>query len=120
MLDMPHVVLNKKIDLQKFFNSFEEMFHKEPIIKIQNVFLDTTKRIALLPTIVIEEKNQHFLIEINVKDVKTTIRLFPETDPEKTPGVKTSLALLSINLMNFFPDTNIIKTNIQDYFSEVQ
>ena len=120
MLNMPHVVLDKKIDLKEFSNSFKEIFRKDPIIRIQNIFIDKDQRTALLPTTVVESQNQHFLIEINVKDEKTTIRLFPGTDPEKTSGVKTSLGLISINLMKFFPDVKVIKTNIQDFVSELK
>lgn len=117
---MPHAVLDKKIDLNEFSNSFEEIFHKEPIIKIENIFLDRLKRTALLPTTVIESKNQHFLIEINVKDEKTTIRLFPDTDPEKTDGVKMSLGLVASKMLKLFSDSQISKTNIQDFIPEVK
>jgi len=57
---------------------------------------------ALLPTIVIDKSHQEFLIEISTTELKTTIRLYPGTDPEKTDGVKTSIALMSQFLMKFF------------------
>lgn len=113
---MPHVVFDKKIDLKKFYTSFEKIVQSKPImIKIQNVFIDKNEQRLLLPTLVIESENQHFLIEINAKDNKTTIRLFPETDPEKTIGVKTAMGLLTLNLFEMFPIIKIIKTNISDF-----
>ena len=61
---MPHVVFNQKIDLEKFSIGFEKFELKEScIIKIHNIFVDKMKRVALLPTIVIDEKNQQFLLK---------------------------------------------------------
>lgn len=113
---MPHVVFDKKIDLKKFYTSFEKIIQTKPImIKIQNIFIDKNEQRLLLSTLVIESKNQHFLIEINTKDNKTTIRLFPETDPEKTIGVKTAIGLLTLNLLEMFTTIKIIKTNLSDF-----
>jgi len=113
---LPHVVFDKKIDLKKFYTSFEKIIQSKPImIKIQNVFIDKNEQRLLLPTLVIESENQHFLIEINAKDNKTTIRLFPETDPEKTIGVKTAMGLLTLKLLEIFTTIKIIKTNISDF-----
>ncbi len=116
---MPHVILDQKIDLGKFYNIFDEIFLEKPIIKIQNIFIDRSKRTALFPTVVVESKtNQQFLIEVNIKDDRTTIRLYPNTDPEKTPEVKTSIGLLVGRLLHVFPDAKIMKTNIQDFICE--
>ena len=82
---MPHAVLDQKVDLQRFSDEFQEIMKKEPfLIKIQDIFVDRQKRTALLPTIVIDERNQQFLIEINTREGKSTVRLYPGTDPEKT------------------------------------
>lgn len=109
-------MFDKKIDLKKFYTSFEKIIQSKPImIKIQNIFIDKNEQRLLLPTLVIESENQHFLIEINAKDNKTTIRLFPETDPEKTIGVKTAMGLLTLNLLEMFTTIKIIKTNISDF-----
>ena len=98
---MPHVVFDKMIDLSMFSEKFREIFQKEPmLIKVENIFTDRHKRLALLPAVVIDSQNQNFLIEINVKEEKTTVRLYPKTDPEKTEGV---LAALSICLLYTSP-----------------
>ena len=113
---MPHAVLDKKIDLEKFATHFEEIQFKESrIIKIQNILVDKMKRMALLPTIVIDEKNQQFLIEISTREGKTTVRLYPGTDPEKTPGVKKSMGLVVQKIQEVFKDTKVTKTNIEEY-----
>ena len=66
---MPHAVLDKKIDLQLVANELGEIFLQKPcLIKIQNIFVDKHNQSALIPTIVIEEKNQNFFIEINTRE----------------------------------------------------
>jgi len=113
---MPHIVFDNRVDLKAFSRLFTGFFVKDPqIIKIQDLFLNRDARIALVPTTVVDEKNQQFLIEIITKDNKTTIRLFPGTDPEKTNGVKTALGYLAKMLQNKFSDLTISKTNIAEF-----
>ena len=113
---MPHIVLNKKIDLERFSKKFQNIFQKEPcLIKIQNIFLDREKRCALVPTVVIDKINQQFLIEISSREEKTTIRLYPGTDPEKTDGVKSAMGILAKKIQETFSEAIITKTNIRDF-----
>ena len=113
---MPHVVLNTKIDLEVLYTKFQDIFQKEPfLIKIQNIFLDREKRCALVPTVVIDEKNQQFLIEITSREGKTTVRLYPGTDPEKTEGVKTAMGILTKKIQEIFSGALVTKTNIGNY-----
>ena len=113
---MPHVVLNTKIDLEEFSKKFQNIFQEKPIlIKITNIFLDTEKRCALVPTLVIDKLNQQFLIEITSRGGKTTVRLYPGTDPEKTDGVKTAMGILVKKIQETFSEAIITKTNIENY-----
>lgn len=113
---MPHVVFDKKIDLELFSKNFQEKIIKKPfLIKILDVFLDRKKRIALIPTVVIDKLHQQFLIEISTRQDKTTIRLFPGTDPEKTEGVKISLGLVAKIIQEINPNHRITNTNIGEF-----
>ena len=113
---MPHIVFDKKIDLKKLSENFAQIFQKnELLIKISNIFVDKNNQTALLPTVVISKSHQQFLIEISTTDSKTTIRLFPGTDPEKTDGVKISMVLLAKYAKSIFPDLEVSKTNLQNY-----
>ena len=85
------------------------------LIKVENIFVDKHNRSALLPTVVIDEEKQNFFIEILANIEKTTVRLFPLTDPIKTKGVKTALALTAFQLMKFYPNSKISKTNIDEF-----
>jgi hypothetical protein len=56
---------------------------------------------------------------INAKSDKTTIRLDLLTDPEKTPVVKTALALMAKMVLKHFPDLKVIQTNLQEFLDVV-
>ena len=113
---MPHVVFDKKIDLEVFSKEFQETILKEPfLIKLLDVFLDRKKRVALIPAVVIDDLHQQFFIEISTRQDKTTVRLFPGTDPEKTDGVRMSLGLIAKTIHNINPNHRITKTNIRDF-----
>ncbi len=118
-LVLPHVVFDKRINLENFSNQFCIVFQKQPfLIKLMDVFLDKEKRTALIPTVVIDKKHQQFLIDLSTRKEKTKVRLYPATDPEKTIGVKTALGLVANNLLESFPNLKITRTNIIDFIPE--
>ena len=110
---MPHVVFDKEIDLESFSQEFKEIILKKPfLIKLLDVYTDKEKRTSLIPTVVIDKLHQQFFIEISTRKDKTTIRLFPGTDPEKTEGVKMSLGLTAKIILEMNPSLEITRTNI--------
>ena len=116
---MQHIVFDKKIDLEYFSQEFEEIILKKPfLIKLLDVFLDRKKRTALVPAVVIDKLHQQFLIEISTRKGKTTIRLFPGTDPEKTDAVKMSLGLTAKIIQEINPNFKITRTNIEEFLLE--
>ena len=116
---MPHVVFDKRINLENFSNQFCTVILKEPFfVKLIDVFLDKEKRTALIPAVAIDKIHQQFLIEISTRKEKTTVRLYPATDPEKTTGVKTALGLVANQLLDVFPTIHITRTNISDFIPE--
>ena len=113
---MPHVVFDKRLNLENFSKQFQVFVLKEPyLIKLMNVFLDREKRTALIPTVVIDKIHQQFLIELSTRKGKTTIRLYPGTDPEKTDGVKMALGLVAKMIQKSNSDYQITKTNIDEF-----
>ncbi|MEO9307998.1 MAG: hypothetical protein ABI342_06790 [Nitrososphaera sp.] len=116
---MPHVVLDKKINLGIFAEKFVSIIEKKSsLVKLTDVFVGKNK--ALVSALVIDELHQEFLIEISTHDDSTTIRLFSLADPQKkTDGVKTALGLVAANAMSMFPDVSILRTNIQDFIPVV-
>lgn len=117
---LPHVVFSRKIDLLDLSKNFTGLFQKNPVlIKISAIFVQNNGFSALLPTMVIDNIHREFLIEISTTKLKTTIRLYPVTDPDKTDGVKLSFALLAKYLLVVYPDLKITKSNIFDYTDDV-
>ena len=117
---MPHIVFEKRVNLTAFSQKFSPIFKRDStLIKIQTIFVDKDNFTALLPTVVIDENHQEFLIELSTRKDKTTIRLYPNTDPEKTDGVKIAMALLAKQIMNVYPDFKITKTNLSNYLGMV-
>lgn len=112
---MPHIVLNKKVDLLEFSKSFLPSLQKSPLIRISNIFVENNGLSALLPVVVIDELHQEFFIQISTSIKKTTIRLLPLTDPEKTNSVKRSLSLVYFLLKKFDSSVIITKSNLWDY-----
>ena len=113
---MPHVVFDQKLNLSEFANQFEEKILKTPsLVKLQNIYVDKAERSALVSSVVIDTYHRQFFIEIVTRENKTTVRLFPLTDPEKTDGVKRSLGLLSNLIQKSNPIFVITKTNIDEF-----
>ena len=117
---MPHIVFENRLDLNNFSQKFIPVFKRDStLIKIQTIFVDKDNFTALLPTVVIDKTHQEFLIELSTRKEKTTIRLYPNTDPQKTDGVKTAMALLAKQIMDTYPDFKITKTNLSNYLGMV-
>jgi len=115
---MPHIVFNKSLNLFDFSILFKPIFQKSPLIKIQDMYIDTRGSNALLSTVVIDDSHHEFFIQLMTNKDKTTIRLYPLTDPAKTDAVKQSLALLCLQLQEFYPDMKVIKSNLWDYITK--
>ena len=117
---MPHIVLNGSVDLEKIRAHFQPIFEKDSsIIRLKEMYVASSKNNALIHTITIEQETQEFFIELLSSKDKTTIRLYPLTDPKKTDSVKISMALLCDFIKKLYPDLPIGKTNLQDYLSKV-
>ena len=114
---MPHIVLDKSLNLFDFSILFKPTFQKSPLIKIQDMYIDTRGTNALLSTVVIDDSHHEFFIQLMSGKDRTTIRLYPLTDPQKTDSVKQSLAIVCFQIQRHYPDMKIIKTNLLDYLN---
>ena len=115
---MPHIVLNKSLNLFDFSILFKPIFQKSPLIKIQDMYIDTRGSNALLPTVVIDDSHHEFFIQLMTNKDKTTIRLYPLTDPEKTDAVKQSLANICSQILVCYPDMKVTKSNLWNYIAK--
>ena len=112
---MPHIVIDKKINLFEYANFFTPLFQKSPLVKISTIYVEKNGLTALLPAVVIDEKHQEFFIQISTTSEKTTIRLLPITDPIKTDAVKSSLAKIYLQIKEWDDSVSITKTNLSEY-----
>ena len=88
------------------------------IIKFEDVFLNQSKDLILIKTTVIENNiNQKYYIQLMKKENQITLRLDPITDPlNKNNSVKRSIAnVAKIILSNHKDSLSITKTNLQDF-----
>jgi len=115
---MPHIVLDRSLNLFDFSILFKPLFQKSPLIKIQDMYIDTRGTNALLSTVVIDDSHHEFFIQLIANKNKTTIRLYPLTDPVKTDAVKQSLANLCLEIQRYYPDMKVIKSNLWDYIAK--
>ncbi len=110
-----HIVLDKSLNLFDFSILFKPIFEKSPLIKINDLYIDTRGTNALQSTVVIDESLHEFFIQIITNKNKTTIRLFPMTDPIRTESVKRSLAIFCLEIQKFYPEMHVMKSNLWEY-----
>jgi hypothetical protein len=119
---MPHIIIEgKKINFESIYINFNKMVERKDnyIIKFEDVFLNQSKDLILLKTVVIENDiNQKYYIQLMKKENQITIRLDPITDPlDKNNSVKKSIANVARIIISIHKDSDlsITKTNLQDF-----
>jgi hypothetical protein len=123
---MPHIVLSGSILLSNAFEHMEKILFKDQksniIVRIENYFINQPGNTILAKTVAVDEKPQSFYIMVMNREDKTTIRLDPQTDPEKTDGVKIALALMAKRIQEIEKAHNLYvsKTNIQEFIDKLQ
>ena len=123
---MPHIVLSGSILLSNVFEHMYNLLFKDQksniIVRIEKYFINQPGDMILAKAVTVDQKPQSFYIMVMNKEDKTTIRLDPITDPEKTDGVKIALALMAKRIQEIEKVHNLYvsKTNIQEFIDKVQ
>jgi hypothetical protein len=115
---MPHVIIEGPASVERFYQDFVPIDIREQdiIMKVRNVYLNTTKTTALLDCVVVDDHTPNaFYILLSQKHDRITVRLDPLTDPEKTDGVKRLLAILSHTLKTQDPACRYGKHNLTGF-----
>lgn len=115
---MPHIVIEGSLQLESFFKTYAPCVHALPggALKLMDAFLNQTGSSMLIEAIAAEGgPPNRFFVQILQHDQKTTVKLYPGSDPEKTPGVKKLLALVAHQLIAGFAGTAYGPTNLKDY-----
>jgi len=115
---MPHIVLENINSAQEAYEAIKPFAERTDngILKVTDKYINSSGQIVLIEAIAVEDtENQSFFIQLTQKKSSITVRLLPLTDPEKTDGVKTIMAMIAKQIK--VTDVNITygKTNLQDF-----
>jgi hypothetical protein len=125
---VPHIVLSGSISLSNVFEHMYKILFKDQkksniIVRIEKYFINQPGDIIQSKAVAVDDqKPQSFYIMVMYREDKTTIRLDPITDPEKTDGVKIALALMAKRIQEIEKAHNLYvsKTNIQEFIDKLQ
>jgi hypothetical protein len=115
---MPHIVLEGPVDLKRYYTHYKPTSNQSEgeILKLQNIFISQAENTVLIEALSVEGgPPNRFFVQADTRDEKTTVRIYPGTDPEKTPGVKKILALVAKGLKDPDPQIQYGSTNLKDF-----
>ena len=118
---MPHIrIEGSEINFESIFLNFNKLVERKDnyLIKFEDIFLNQSKDLMLIKTTVIENNiNQKYYIQLMKKENQITLRLDPITDPvDKNNSVKKSIANVAKIIFSIHKDSlSITKTNLQDF-----
>jgi len=115
---MPHIVLENINSTKEAFDAVESFGNKTEggILKVMDKYINASEQSALIESLAIENGvNQTFFVQLTQKKSSLTVRLFPLTDPEKTPGVKTIMATIAKQIKDTNPKITYGKNNLEDF-----
>lgn len=115
---MPHIVLENINDTKEAYDALKPFAQKIEggILKVLDKYLNGAEQTALVESLVIENGvNQNFFIQLSQKKSSLTVRLLPLTDPEKTKGVKTIMAMVAKEIKDTNESITYGKNNLEDF-----
>ena len=116
---MPHVVIHGDISLRALYDDFEPIEERagDDVLKVTDVFLNHSGRVALLECVVVERRPMSFFVQLARHEDRVTVRLFPPTDPQKTDGVRRILARIAWEIVRRFPGSRYGATNLEPFLN---
>lgn len=118
---MPHVIIEGPIDVSAIADRFTPINKTgaEPIVKVSTCLISRQEKRLLLECLVVERRlPKKFYLRIDQREAGVKISLDPLTDPEKTDGVKTAIALVARQVRDMEQDNRYGNTNLQDFLTE--
>jgi len=109
------VVLDGQVDLRQFWEAFAPLqLQGDPAIQVQQCLLSNDERLALLPSLTVDRgRPQRFLVAVHRRDDgQITVGVSPITDPERTLGVKRTVALVAEAVQRQFSEACVSSTNL--------
>jgi len=115
---MPHIILKGPVNLPQFFASYRPCTSRtgDEILKLLNIYASQPGDCLLIEALVVEGgPPSRYLIQVAGDGSGASVRIYPTTDPEKTPGVKKTLALVAKQLKDQDPRICYGNTNLQEF-----
>lgn len=115
---MPHIVLENISSTKEAFEAIKPFANKIEggMLKVMDKYLNASEQTALIESLAIENgKNQNFFIQLSQKSSSLTVRLLPLTDPEKTDGVKTIMAMIAKQIKDTNSKIEYGKNNLESF-----
>ena len=115
---MPHIVIEGMPSLETFFTTYTPCSLALPngALKLLEIFINPEPSCILIEAVAAEGgPPNRFLVQILQRDRKTTVKIYPGSDTEKTPGVKKLLALVAHQFITRFAGTSYGPTNLKEY-----
>jgi hypothetical protein len=115
---MPHIVLENINSVKEAFDVIDPFVNKIDggVLKVTDKYINASQQSALIESLVVSAgNNQNFFIQLSQKKSSLTVRLFPLTDPEKTVGVKTIMAIIAKQIKDSNTQISYGKSNLQDF-----
>ena len=115
---MPHIVLESINDTKEAYEAVTPLAQKIDggILKVLDKYINGKEQTALVEALAIENGvNQNFFIQLSSKKSTLTVRLLPLTDPEKTDGVKTIMAMVAKQIKDTNTAISYGKNNLENF-----
>ena len=119
---MPHIVLEGSVDLKKFYAGYKPASRQTggEVLKLQNIFINPDSDTVLIEALAVEDgPPNRFFVQAGTRGGKTTVRIYPGTDPEKTPGIKKLMAMVAKDIKDHQPGVTYGATNLKEFLDEV-
>ncbi len=115
---MPHIVLENINSTEEAYEAISPFAQKIDggILKVTDKYINGSLHTALVESLAVEQGvNQNFFIQLSQKKTSLTVRLLPLTDPEKTNGVKTIMAMIAKQIKDMDENITYGKNNLEDF-----
>ncbi|MCP4716453.1 MAG: hypothetical protein GY868_15135 [Deltaproteobacteria bacterium] len=115
---MPHIVIEGPVDFKAFLAVYEPCDFQSvgEVLRLQNSYISKAEDAVLIEAIAVEQgPANRFLVQAVRKEGKLTVKCYPGTDPEKTPGVKKILAIVAKKIKDLDPQIAYGSSNLQEF-----
>jgi uracil-DNA glycosylase len=113
---VPHAVIEGPIDLRAWAAGFQPLLLRQgaDVLRTGEVFVERAGRALLVEALVIEAgRKQPFYVRVAAQDRgSTSVRIDPQTHPDRTPAVHALVAEIVASLLAFAPQARLARGSV--------